>query len=166
MNSVIKDLIEYVGISNEIPADYTVTTFKEFLLQEHINLSECYPDIEQITRVSACVNINDFYIVNSPMSLKDDKGSVLNPGGQTVTGKTLVINGLIKQNIYYVADTNEQNVMVIENDCPFGTYVILPETASESKSKYKVNAYIEDIMVEVLTPRDILKCVSLFLEVK
>lgn len=166
MSSIVKNLVEYVGISNQIPADFSVTTFKEIMLQEHVRLRECFPNIEQITRVTACVEIKNSYIVDTPISQTTNKGVVLNPSGQILTGKKLVIEGVIHQTIHYVADTPEQNVMVLDNDYSFGTFAVLPSTATINQTCYTVVPYIEDIIVEAIGPCDIIKCISLFLEVR
>ncbi len=165
MNSIVKNLIEYVGIDGQIPPDYSVNVFKEIMLQEHIRLADCFADIEQITRVIACVEIRSAYVIDTPVTARDAKGTVLNPGGQILTGKKLVIEGVVHQTIHYVADTCEQNVMVVDNDYCFGTFAVLPASATGQKC-YTVVPYIEDIIVEAVGPRDITKCVSLFLEVK
>ncbi len=165
MSSVVKNLVEYVGISDKIPPNFSVSAFKELMLQEHISLKECLPNIEQITRVIACVEIKNSYVIDTPVSGRGPKGNLLNPSGQIVTGKKLVIEGVIHQSIHYVADNCEQNVMVVDNDYCFGTFVVLPFTAT-AQNCYTVIPYIEDIIVEPLGPRDIMKCVSLFLEVR
>ncbi len=165
MSSIVKDLIEYIGISNQIPQNYSVNAFKEIMLQEHISLNDCFPDIEQITRVTACVEIKNFYIIETPVSKRDQKGNLLNPSGQTLTGKKLVIEGVVHQTIHYVADNCEQSIMVFDNSYCFGTFVVLPQSAAMNTC-YTVVPYIEDILVESIGPRDITKCVSLFLEVK
>ncbi len=165
MNSIVKNLVEYVGISEQIPTDYSVNAFKEIMLEEHIHLKECFPNIEQITRVTACVEIKNSYVIDTPVSKRGKKNEVLNPSGQIVTGKKLVIEGVIHQTINYVADNCEQNVMVIDNDCCFGTFVVLPYSANPNNI-FTVVPYIEDIIVDAIGPRDIMKCVSLFLEVK
>ncbi len=166
MNSIVKDLIEYVGIDQQIPPDYSVNIFKEIMIQEHIRLNDCLPDIEQITRVIACVSIKNAYVIDTPVSQRGPKGELLNPSGQIVTGKKLVIEGIVHQTIHYVADTCEQGMMVVDNDYCFGTFAVLPVSASTQNSCYTVIPYIEDIMVEAIGPRDITKCVSLFLEVR
>ncbi len=165
MSSIVKNLIEYVGISDQIPPNYSVNAFKEIMLQEHITLNDCSPNIEQITRVTACVEIKNSYVIGTPTSLRGPKGELLNPSGQTLTGKKLVIEGVVHQTIHYVADNCEQNVMVFDNSYCFGTFVVLPVSASQN-SCYTVVPYIEDIVVDAIGPRDITKCVSLFLEVK
>ncbi len=165
MSSIVKNLIEYIGINDQIPPNYSVNAFKEIMLQEHVTLNDCFPNIEQITRVTACVEIKNAYVVDTPVSKRDAKGNLLNPSGQTLTGKKLVIEGVVYQTIHYVADNCEQNVMVFDNSYCFGTFVVLPAIAGQNTC-YTVVPYIEDIMVETIGPRDITKCVSLFLEVK
>ncbi len=165
MSSIVKNLIEYVGISEQIPINYSVNAFKELMLQENITLNECFPNIEQITRVTACVEIKNYYVVDTPVSQRNARGEILNPSGQTLTGKKLVIEGVVHQSIHYVADNCEQNVMVVDNSYCFGTFVVLPKSATQN-SCYTVIPYIEDIIAEAIGPRDITKCVSLFLEVK
>lgn len=164
MDSIVKNLIEYVGIDTQIPPDYSVYAFKEITTQEQLHLPDCFPDIEQITRVKVCVEITNAYVINTPVSARGAKNQLLNPSGQTLTGTKLVIEGTIHQSIQYVADTCEQNVMVYDNDYCFGTFAVIP-TAFVYKPSFKVVPYVEDILTEAVGPRDILKCVTVFLEV-
>ncbi len=166
MDSIVKNLIEYVGINQQIPADYSVSIFKELMIQEHVTLSDCFPDIEQITRVTVCVEIKNAYVIDTPISNTNTDGSIINSSGQILTGKKLVIDGIIHQMIHYVADTDQQQVVVLDNNYSFGTFAVLPATASISNSHYIITPYIEDIMVDIVDARNITKCISLFLEVK
>ena len=164
MSSIVNNLIEYIGINDDFPFDYSVSIFKEFMIQEHIKLNESLPSIEQIIRVSLCVEVTNYYEIDTPISSTDENCRIINPSGQTLTGKKIIIDGIIHLTIQYVANNCEQTVHSVEYDTYFSNYAVIPNNSN--KTHYIVRPYVEDISVEDIGERDIITCVTIFLEVQ
>lgn len=162
MASVVKELIEYVGISNKFPEEKTVKIFKEIMSHELIKLNECNEDIEQITRVIVDVEILNSYIIQTPIASK--KIGIINPSGQIVTGNKLIIEGVIHQLVQYVGNDCDNKTYSLNCDHNFVTYAVLPK--NNEKISYEIKPYVEDVIIKKLDLRHFFKCVTVFLEVE
>ncbi len=123
------------------------------------------PDIEQLLSVSSIVQILSTRIIRTPV-LKDSSGNpitIRNQEGLFTTGRKLVIEGLLRQKVVYVAALPEQSVHSAHFDVPFSAFIIL-ENNEPLTRKYTIEACIEDIFITQITARQIFKNVTLFLK--
>jgi len=157
MASVIKGLIEYSGITTDFPTNppYNPIYFKQFTVQEELTLPAAKPDIEQIVRVLAEVEITHTRIINTPISVSYE--------GQKLTGHKMLIEGEIFQKIEYVADEPTQSVHAAHFQVPFSAYIVLDAGHTDDDTIHVV-PYIEDIYVQQIGKRKIFKNVVLFLD--
>jgi hypothetical protein len=156
MANMTRKLIEYQGIASSLPSLASpLAPFKQFNVQETLNIPEAKPDIEQIITVKADLDIVKTTLIKTP-------SQVVSLEGQKLTGWKLVVEGHIKQVIQYVADEPMQSVHVAHFTVPFSTYVILPPDFMES-SLVDVKGYIEDIYAERLDARRIFKNITILL---
>lgn len=152
MASVVKNLIEYIGISDHFPESSNV--FKQLNVEETLCLPQSKPDIEQIVKV-----ISDLFIKSTKV-IKTPKGTSLE--GQKLSGFKIVIEGELKQKVQYVADEPTQTVHAAHFNVPFSTYIVLPENYVFG-TPVKVNGYIEDIYAKQMGKRCIFKNVTILL---
>jgi len=153
MASIIKGLIEYSGVANNFPEH--PLHFKQFTVQEELMLPAAKPDIEQIIRVLAEVEIKHTRVIETPVATSFE--------GQKLTGKKLLIEGEIFQKIEYVADEPTQAVHAAHFQVPFSAYIVLPDWYSDD-AKLTVVPYIEDIYIQQIGKRKMFKNVVLFLD--
>jgi hypothetical protein len=152
MASVIKGLIECSGITNVFPEN--PKAFKQLTVQENITIPSVKPDVEQLLRVIANVEIIATRVIKTPVSTSQE--------GQVLTGYKLLIEGELNQKIEYVADEPTQSVHAAHFNVPFSTFIILPADFREG-SLVTVVPYIEDIYIQQLDKRNLFKNVVLFL---
>lgn len=152
MASVIKGLIEYSGIADVFPNN--PKAFKQLTVQENLTIPSVKPDVEQLLRVIANVEITDTRVIKTPVSTSQE--------GQILTGYKLLIEGELVQKIEYVADEETQSVHAAHFKVPFSTFIVLPFDYKEG-SQITVVPYIEDIYVQQLDKRNLFKNVVLFL---
>lgn len=142
MPDVVRNLIQYIGISDTIPIDTTV--FKQLNIEKIVCLPDAKPDIEQIVKVISELVIKKTKVIKTP------KGTSLE--GQLLTGWKLVIEGVVKQKIQYVADEPEQSVHATHADIPFSTFIVLPENFTMD-TPLTILGYIEDVYAHMTNER-------------
>ena len=153
MASTVKNLIEISGLADSLPANSTV--FKQFTVQETLELPEAKPDIEQIVKVIAQVEITSTRLITT--------GTGKSLEGQILTGLKLIVEGEIRQKIEYVADECTQPVHAAHFNVPFSTFIVIPKTHNIGEP-ILITPYIEDLYVELIGKRTIFKNVILFLD--
>lgn len=158
MASIVRKLIEYQGVASPLPPlDSPLAAFKQFNVQETLELPEAKPDIEQIVTVKAELFITKTKVIKTPSAVSLD--------GQTLTGWKLIVEGNIKQVIQYVADEPLQSVHAAHFTIPFSTFVVLPSNYVEG-TPVDVKGYIEDIYAEKMDCRRIFKNITILLVAK
>lgn len=134
MISITRDLVEYYGIDDCLPLD--PKNFKQINIEDETCVPIQKPDIEQIVKVYASSEIKSYKVIKTP------KGTSLE--GVKLTGHKLIVEGIIKYKIQYVADTKEQSVHTFHYSAPFMSFIVLPEDFSET-AYVTVSSFIEDI---------------------
>jgi len=154
MGSIVRGLIDYSGIANKNEFPENPTLFKQFTVQEDLEIPCVKPDIEQILRVIAEVVITHTRVITTPVSTSYE--------GQVLTGKKLIVEGELVQKIEYVADEPTQSVHAAHFTVPFSTYIVLDGDVDECNI-VTVVPYIEDIYIQQIDKRRLFKNVALFL---
>lgn len=154
MASIIKNLIEYSGLAEELPHLENPSNFKQFILQENLILPEAKPDIEQIVKVVAEVTITNTRVIKTPKATSLE--------GQRLTGFKLIVEGELKQKIEYVANVPSQAVHAAHFNIPFSNFIVLPENFKIG-TPITVTGYIEDIFTELFDKRTIFKSTTILL---
>lgn len=128
----------------------------EIFIPEILNVP-CYkPPVEQILSVSSKVQIFCQKVIETPIPPDNNEGLSL-------TGKKLVIEGMLRQKIVYVAKNESQSVHAVHFDVPISTFIVLAAT-DELTDKFKVFPCIEDIFVCTLNDKQIFKNTTLFIK--
>lgn len=133
MGKIIRDLVEYYGISDCLSS---IETFNQINIDYIFNIPIQKPDLEQILKVWVDPCIVSKKIVKTP------KGISLE--GQKVTGKKLLVCGDMSIKIEYVACNATQGVHSAHTKFPFCAYVVLPESFNEN-AIVNVSVAVEDV---------------------
>ncbi|MFD3156310.1 DUF3794 domain-containing protein [Haloimpatiens sp. FM7330] len=159
------DTEELIEIKGVCPGDVLrdllddgTTTWTQVFIPEILCLPCAKPDIEEIVKISSCVEIISKKVIKTP-----DSNGLNNGEGTLLTGRKLVIEGILRQKVIYTADVKEQSLHSAHFDVPFSIFIVLPADTLLS-DKYKVEPYIEDIFVCKKSKREIFKNVTLFIK--
>jgi hypothetical protein len=146
------NLIQVNGVSPILPVN--VINFKQFSVQEDLEIPKQKPDIESIICVSVQANITSTTLIRTPQATSNE--------GQILTGFKLVVQGVLRQQVEYVADEPTQTVHSAHFDMPFCTFIVLPADFQDGSS-IDVQAYIEDIYVTQIDKRHLFKNVTVLI---
>lgn len=138
-------IINYMR-SNESSVEVilALSIFKQTNIQNYFEIPCKKPDIKQINVVTANVEIENCYAIETPIGTSIE--------GQQLTGYKMIIHGNIIFIIDYTADVPEQNVHSAHYCSPFSTFVILPSNFSFS-CQSSINAIIEDVYSNQISNR-------------
>ncbi|WP_053956590.1 DUF3794 domain-containing protein [Inediibacterium massiliense] len=153
MKPIVKDLIEYSGIAMHLPE--SPCAFQQMDIQEHFEIPNSKPNIEQLIRVMADIQIISTKIIRTPVAKSIE--------GQSLSGWKLIVEGEVKQKIEYVADEPTQSVHAVHINTPFSSYIILSPDF-DSNTVVNVTGYIEDIFALQIDKRRIFKNIAILLD--
>ena len=119
------------------------------------------PNIATLEKVFVEVQIISTRIVNTPIGPCPTKENL---EGTRLTGKKLVIEGVLKQKIVYTAARPDQPVFTAQFDASFSAFIVLAPHADVKE--FCVEACVEDVFAIPFNPREIFKNVTLFLQAK
>lgn len=174
------NLIDITGICE--PADTTATLitdpyWKQMYITESLMIPEVKPDIEQINSIITSVSIIRKLVIVTPRTY-DDTGITPVPQpnleGKLLSGRKLIIEGQLCQQIEYTALEDSQPVHSVEFFVPFSSFIVVPYevtltnqsgtvTVDSLNVDFDVNACVEDVRACLLDSRRILKQVTLLL---
>lgn len=179
-NCCEKGLIDISGICEPDNTTEVIKNFpywKQMYVSETLQIPTVKPDIEQINSIVVSVSIISKKVIKTPRSY-DDTGAtpVAEPNleGKLLTGRKLIIEGQLCQQIEYTADEDSQPVHSVHFYVPFSSYIIVPlnvtlDNASGTQAydtydlDFDVNACIEDVGACIIDERTILKQVTLLI---
>lgn len=136
-------------------------TWTQISVLEVFKLPVTKPDIATLDKVFVEVQIISTRIVNTPIGPCPTKENL---EGTRLTGKKMVIEGLLKQKIVYTAARPDQPVFAAHFDAQFSAFIVLPPNAD--LKDFCVEACIEDVFAIPFNPREVFKNVTLFLQAK
>lgn len=172
-------LINIQGLCNPEDVNDVINRYpywKQIYLTETLTLPDQKPDIEVLNSLDISVEIMKSYVIRTPRSF-DDTGltpiPVPNLEGNLLTGRKLIVEGALTQQVDYTANYPSQPVHSAHFYVPFSSYIVVPEeitfaqnngnTIDSLQVTYEVNACIEDVAIKALDERTILKQVTLLL---
>lgn len=154
MANIINNLVEYAGLADFLPSLPSLCSFKQLTVTGTACIPQAKPDMEQIIKVIAEIVITNTRVIRTPI------GKSLE--GQILTGKKLIIEGLVREKLEYVAALPEQAVHAAHFELPFSTFIVLPADFVMG-TPIAVASYIEDIYVKQVSSREVFKNISLLL---
>jgi uncharacterized repeat protein (TIGR01451 family) len=143
--------------SNELIIEAPPKMFKQFSVEEYVDIPRQKPTAEDILDVTANVVITDTHIIRTP------KGTSYE--GQQLTGLKLIVEGRLVQKVVYIANDAVQSVHAAEFDVPFSTFIILPENFKQC-TPLQVEAFVEDVYAKLIDGRRIFKNITLRIEAR
>lgn len=140
--------------------------WQQMYIPETLSIPPQKPDVEEVNSVNVSVNIIRQKVVVTPTS------TIPNLEGKTLTGRKLIVEGQLCQKIVYTACDEEQSVHSAHYYVPFSSYIVVPQTitfpSGEVKDSlyvnYSLNTCIEDLYIKNLTPRVLVKNVTLLIQ--
>lgn len=141
--------------SNVIKED----SWTEISIPEMLKIPLLKPDIKNIENVIVTPQITSKRIIKIPAP-----GETNNQDGIRSTNKKLVVDGVLFQKIIYTSNEPTQTLITVNFDTPFSTYIVIEADTSVSESKFSVNVYVEDVVIQMIDTRNIFKNVTLFLK--
>ena len=142
MNSVNYDIVQIVGLSKDYPVDSA--TFKQFQVEEIIEIPCKKPDIEQIVRINISGEVLSTCIIKIPQAVSNE--------GQRLTGYKMIVEGRLIQKIEYIAKHAAQSIHAAEFIKPFSSFIMLEEDMN-CNEPLSVNIYIEDVYLKQIDER-------------
>lgn len=159
------------GICN--PADVTAVIrntpyWKQMYIPEQVTVPVLKPDIESINSVDITTKIIRKEVIITPSS------TTPNLEGKSLSGRKLIVEGVLQQTINYTALDTLQSVHTFHSYIPFSSYIVVPaqidfgtpdspNIVDSLYINFEVNACVEDVSVSLLSPTQILKQVTLLL---
>lgn len=163
------DMVEVIGLCDDVtkfditdPADPN-RNWTELSIPEVMVVPPQKPDIEVINKVFVKLKIFSKRVVETPVPTDP---TVPNEEGTFLTGRKLIIEGLLKQKIVYTADLPQQSLHSFHFDVPFSAFIVIPELLNGEDTlniDFCVKSCIEDVFVKVFNSREVFKNVTLFL---
>lgn len=143
----------------------------EFYLPEIIDIPDQKPDIEGIVEIHSCIEIISQRVIKTPVvNGYTGADGVFIPGEDipnsectNLTGRKLIVEGLLKQKIIYTAAVEEQSVHSAHFAVPFSTFIIIEKDTALSQ-KFRILPFIEDVYACRLSERSVFKNTTIFLK--
>lgn len=133
-------------------------TWTQMVISENLYVPRVKPEIEQLVSLFSKVDIISQRVVETPSSGAENRE------GTRLTGRKLVIEGILRQKIVYTADVPSQSLHSVHFDIPFSAFVVI-DAATVGSARFKVEPYIEDIFTCAVNKRQIFKNTTLFIKV-
>ena len=134
--------------------------FTQLAVSDTLLVPDVKPAIEQLVTVFVEVTIDSVRIIQTPIGVSLE--------GQILLGAKAIVEGTVDQKMMYVAATPDQPVHAFEGSLPFSTYIVVPPTVAgvpiaDLLASTTVTPFVEDVYVDLTTPRSVFKNIVLFL---
>lgn len=173
-------LIDISGICDPANTTDVISQYpywKQMYLSESLLIPSQKPDAEQINAIVASVSIFKKTVIITPRSFNDIPVipvSIPHLEGKVLTGRKLIIEGQICQQVEYTANEQTQPIHSVEFFVPFSSYIIIPETILLNTDTlpasfdtlnvdFLVNVCLEDINACLLDERTMLMRITMLL---
>lgn len=171
------DNISYVGVSPEPVLERALRCgpvsrqWVQFFVPKILDVPEQKPDIEGVVSVNSGVKIISQRVVNTPVvrGYTRPDGTVVPgediPNGECtrLTGKKLIIEGVILQKIIYTAAVPDQALHSATYTIPFSVFIIADKDVPLTQD-YVLHPYLEDVYVCRLSERSVFSNNTLFIK--
>lgn len=143
----------------------------QFNIPEVIDIPEQKPDVEDIVSINSCVEIISQRVIKTPVvtgyissnGITIPGSSIPNAEGSKLTGRKLIITGILKQKVIYTALVPDQSLHSASYSISFSIYIIVDANTPLSQ-RFKVNSYIEYIWGIRLSERSLFKNTTIFIK--
>ena len=167
-------LLNITGICNKSDVSNILNQYPywyQMIVPEHLTIPDENPEISVIESLNITVDIYRKKVILVPESPTNANGDFIpNLEGEISTGRKLVIEGQICQNIVYSTGDEASPSYAINFYYPFSSYIVLPQTITTATGDvdtinidFDVNFCIEDVRVTIEEPRKLLAEVIMLL---
>ena len=137
--------------------DLNIINFKQFSIEEYLQIPCQKPDMESINYISGNVEIIRCHVIKTGIGRSNE--------GQTLTGYKLIVHGLLNLVVEYTACEARQSVHSAHYHIPFSTFIVLPENY-EPGGKLDIEGIVEDIYFNDMDCRVFFTNTTLLINVK
>lgn len=173
----ICDNINYVGVfpennlENALQCNPISDKWVQLFVPKIVDVPSQKPDMEGIVSVNSCVEIISQRVVKTPEVTGYTNGSgVFIPGEDIpnaectkLTGKKLIIEGIIKQTVIYTALVLNQALHSASFTIPFSVFIILEKDTALNR-EYQLYPYLEHVFECMLSERSIFSNATIFIK--
>lgn len=135
-------------------------TWTQMFIPEFLTIPSQKPDIEGLVSITSRIKIIAQKVIETPTPAA---GSEENLEGTRLTGKKLIIEGVLRQKVVYTAEVAEQSLHSAHFDVPFSAFIVVPAD-TELTDRFRIQHCIEDIFACKLNKRQIFKNVTFFIK--
>lgn len=173
----ICDNVNYIGITpsktleSALKCPPVSDTWVQLFVPQIVDVPECKPPMEGIVSVSTQVNIISKRVIATPVvtGYTNPQGVAI-PGSEIpnaectlLTGRKLIIEGVIFQKIVYTALQTDQALHSATFSIPFSTFILIdPDTPLTQD--YKLYVYLEDAFACMLSECSIFSNTTMFIK--
>lgn len=150
------DIDNFEYFENENDKNWT-----QFSIPEILQIPCEKPKIESIDKVYIDIKIISKRVIKVPEA-SDANGLITNEEGTFLTGRKLIIEGILCQKIVYTGEVTTQSVHSAHFNIPFSAFIMLKKD-TPIETKYCVESCIEDVYVEKIGDKEIFKNVTVLL---
>lgn len=136
------------------------TTWTQMFIPEFLTIPSQKPDVEEIVSITSRIKIIAQKVIETPTPAA---GSEENLEGIRLTGKKLIIEGVLRQKVVYTADVAEQSLHSAHFDVPFSAFIVV-SADTELTDRFRIQHCIEDIFACKLNKRQIFKNITFFIK--
>lgn len=171
------DNINYVGIapagtlSSVLQCRPSSDQWVQFFVPKILDIPEQKPDIEGIVTINSCVEIISQRVINTPVVTGYTKpdgtivpgSSIPNSEGTYLTGKKLIVEGVLHQKVIYTALVDDQSLHSADFTIPFSTFIIVDANEPLSQ-KFVLYPCLEDVFACRMSERSIFSNNTIFIK--
>lgn len=169
--------INYVGVADEnslekaLSCGPSTNKWVQLFVPKILDIPAQKPSMEGIVTVNTCVEIISQRVIKTPVvtGYTDNTGAFI-PGSEIpnaectfLTGRKLIVEGIITQKIVYTALEAEQALHSATFKIPFSTFIMVEGNTPLSKD-FRLYPYVEDVFVYMLSERTIFSNNTLFIK--
>ena len=158
----LSDNYEVIGICdiktfNEKISEFTDNSWTQINIAEKLNIPSNKLPIKNILKIKLSIKINSTRII------KSCSADFPNIEGLKITGKVLLVSGIICEYIIYNSDKINNSIYTINFNIPFSDYIVIDEDSSSINDFFHVYKCIENVFIKLLDEETLMQNMKLFL---
>lgn len=144
---------------------FPTNAWTQFFIPEVVDIPHQKPDVEGVVSVHSNVQIISQRVIKTPVVTRNGVPDyeTANSECTKLTGRKLIVEGLLHQKLVYTAAVEEQSLHSAHFSIPFSVFIII-ESDTALSQKFKIDSFIEDIFTCRLSGRSIFKNTTIFIK--
>ena len=140
--------------SNPLSIEKAMSLFKSVNVNGEIELSSDDPNVLEVSNLIINPSILNYYPIQTIKNRSYDN--------QILTGKKMIIEGVIEEKIEYVVDGEFSALYFIEKSTPFSTFIVMPEDNDYDNIIFECK--VEDVHFKETNSRRIFRDINFVIE--